>query len=78
MKTEMSQSVNLLRGPLRTFALFKTATDRFLWYHRSHHLIMDDFGVSLFAQRVADIYTALANELPCPENPFWLADFARG
>ena len=70
MKTEMSQPVNLLRGPLRTFALFKTATDRFLWYHRSHQLIMDDFGVSLFAQRVADIYTALANELPRPENPF--------
>ena len=70
MKTEMTQPVNLLRGLLRTFALFKTATDRFLWYHRSHQLIMDDFGVSLFARRVADVYTALANELPCPENPF--------
>jgi condensation domain-containing protein len=31
---------------------------------------MDGFSVSLFTRRVAAVYTALANKLPCPENPF--------
>jgi nonribosomal peptide synthetase DhbF len=70
MKTDLAQPVDLLSGPLWKFALFKAAADRFFWYQRSHHIIMDGFGASLFARRVADVYTALANRLPCPDNPF--------
>jgi nonribosomal peptide synthetase DhbF len=70
MKTDLTQPVDILRGPLRTFALFKTAADRFLWYNWAHHIIMDGFGGSLFTRRIAEVYTALADGLPCPENPF--------
>jgi nonribosomal peptide synthetase DhbF len=65
MKSELAQPVDLLRGPLRTFALFQAGPDRFFWYHRSHHIIMDGFGAWLFARRVVDLYSALANGLPC-------------
>ncbi|MBV8281774.1 MAG: AMP-binding protein, partial [Candidatus Eremiobacteraeota bacterium] len=70
MKTDLARPVDLLRGPLWTVALFKAAPDRFFLYLRSHHIIMDGFGASLFVRRVADVYTALANGLPCPESPF--------
>ena len=70
MKRDLAQPVDLLHGPLRTVALFKAAADRFFWYQRSHHIIMDGFGASLIARRVADVYTALANGFRCPDNPF--------
>ncbi|MFE1407284.1 amino acid adenylation domain-containing protein [Streptomyces sp. NPDC058770] len=51
--------VDLARGPLFGHALFRLAADRFLWYHRVHHIALDGFGLSLVARRVADVYTAL-------------------
>ena len=70
MKADLAKSVDLLRGPLFRFALFKAAPARFFWYQRYHHVLIDGFGVVLFKRRVADIYTALVNKLPCSENPF--------
>src|SRR5262249_60350983 len=70
MKAGLAKPVDLLRGPLFRFALFKVAPDRFLWYQRYHHVLIDGFGVVLFKRRVADIYTALVNKLPCGGNPF--------
>ena len=70
MKADLAKPVDLLRGPLFFFALFKAAPARFFWYQRYHHVLIDGFGVVLFKRRVADIYTALVNKLPCGENPF--------
>ena len=39
-------------GPLFTYALFKAAPDRFFWYSRYHHVVMDGFGFALVAQGV--------------------------
>ena len=70
MKADLANPVDLLRGPLFRFALFKAAPARFFWYQRGHHIVMDGFGGALFERRAADIYTALVNKLPCSENPF--------
>jgi len=70
MRADLASPVDLLRGPLFFFALFKAAPARFFWYQRSHHTVVDAFGRALFNRRVADIYAALVNKLPCSENPF--------
>jgi nonribosomal peptide synthetase DhbF len=51
-------------------ALIKAAPDRFFWYHRSHHILMDGFGGGLFARRLADVYSALVEGRPPGDTPF--------
>ncbi|MFD8161400.1 condensation domain-containing protein, partial [Streptomyces malaysiensis] len=70
MRAEMRRPVDPTTGPLFAFALFKAADDRYLWYQRYHHIVMDGLGLSLIGRRVAELYTALAAGLPCPEAPF--------
>ncbi|MCQ6244829.1 non-ribosomal peptide synthetase [Streptomyces malaysiensis] len=70
MRGEMRRPVDPTTGPLFAFALFKAADDRYLWYQRYHHIVMDGLGLSLIGRRVAELYTALAAGLPCPEAPF--------
>ena len=70
MMAELTRPVDLLTDPLWVCALFKAASDHYFWYHRCHHIVMDGFTAGLFARRVAEIYTALA-EGGCPEDgPF--------
>ncbi|MCX5202721.1 amino acid adenylation domain-containing protein [Streptomyces sp. NBC_00237] len=59
MRAELATPVDLLRGPLFRQALFRIAPDRFLWYQRVHHIVVDGFSMSLLARRVAKTYTAL-------------------
>ncbi|NEW06374.1 amino acid adenylation domain-containing protein [Paenibacillus sp. SYP-B3998] len=70
MKADLSQPVDLRSGPLFTEALFRLGPDRFFWYQRIHHIVMDGFGFSLLAQRVARNYTALASGLLLGESTF--------
>src|SRR3981081_1054972 len=60
MRADLAKPVDLMRGPLFAYALFKAAADRFFWYSRYHHIVMDGFGFALVAKRVADGYSALA------------------
>jgi amino acid adenylation domain-containing protein len=70
MRREMTQPLDLLVGPLFAFALFKTGPERFLWYVRYHHIVMDAFGGALIARRVADVYSTLASGSPVDCKPF--------
>ena len=60
MRADLAHPIDLCHGPFFTFALFKAAPEEFLWYARYHHLVMDAFGASLIAHRVAEVYSALA------------------
>ncbi len=60
MKADLATPTDLAHGPFLTLALFKAAPDRFYWYSRYHHIVMDGFSFALLARRVADVYTALA------------------
>lgn len=70
MRAEMRRPVDPTTGPLFAYTLFKAADDRYFWYQRYHHIVMDGLGLSLVGRRVAELYTALAAGPPCPEAPF--------
>ncbi|MER5345709.1 amino acid adenylation domain-containing protein [Streptomyces mirabilis] len=57
---DMERPIDLAEGHLSTFALFRVADDRFLYYQRVHHILIDGFGGSLISRKVADAYTELA------------------
>ncbi len=61
MRSDLAKPVDLLCGPFLTQALFKAAPDRFFWYSRYHHIVMDGFSFALVARRVAEVYTTLAS-----------------
>ena len=60
MMEELARPVDLTKDRLWTFALLKAADDRYLWYHRAHHIVEDGYGGGLVARRVAELYTAYA------------------
>ena len=59
MRADLAKPVDLTCGPLFGYALLKAAADRFFWYSRYHHIVMDGFGFALVARRVADVYSSL-------------------
>ncbi|MEW2528656.1 amino acid adenylation domain-containing protein [Streptomyces sp. NPDC047071] len=50
------------------YALLTLGPDRHLWYQRYDHLLMDGFGCSLMARRVADLYTAALDGRAAPPS----------
>ncbi|WP_372504850.1 amino acid adenylation domain-containing protein [Streptomyces telluris] len=70
MRAGLAEPFDLARGPLFSHALFRVGDERWLWYQRVHHAVLDGYGYSLVARRVAELYTALATgEDPAP-SPF--------
>ena len=61
MQADLARPIDPTRGPLFGYALFKASADRFFWYARYHHIVMDCFGMSLVAQRLAEVYTGLVH-----------------
>ncbi|MEU9117943.1 amino acid adenylation domain-containing protein, partial [Streptomyces sp. NPDC048483] len=64
MVADRIRHLDLTRDTLFSHALIKLSADRFLWYQSYHHLVMDGFGYARVAQRLAEIYTALAEGRP--------------
>ncbi|GAT67431.1 non-ribosomal peptide synthetase [Planomonospora sphaerica] len=57
-------------GSLSRHALLRLADDRFTWYLRVHHLLIDAYAMSMLVGRVAEIYSALDGGLPSGPSPF--------
>ena len=59
----MSEEYQLPHEPLRdrlwATGLFKASDDRYFWYHRSHHILLDGFAGGLVARRLAELYGEL-------------------
>ncbi|WP_346168395.1 amino acid adenylation domain-containing protein, partial [Streptomyces javensis] len=70
MREELRTPMDLAHGPLFSFALIKTAADQFVWYQGYHHIVTDGAGSTLFARRVAELYTAFHKGEPAGESPF--------
>ncbi|WP_367042216.1 amino acid adenylation domain-containing protein [Streptomyces sp. Je 1-332] len=65
MREQMAEPFDLSRAPLSAQTLLTLADDRSFYFHRYHHAVLDGFGHSVYAARVAAIYTALlAGEQP--------------
>ncbi|MDQ0772256.1 amino acid adenylation domain-containing protein/thioester reductase-like protein [Streptomyces aurantiacus] len=67
---DMARPVDLTRGPVFGHALLRIAPEESLWYHRVHHIALDGFGLSLFARRAAQVYTALTAGEPVADSGF--------
>ncbi|WP_327170524.1 amino acid adenylation domain-containing protein [Streptomyces sp. NBC_01336] len=59
MRADLAEPCDLAAGPLFRHALFRVGQERWLWYQRIHHLVMDGFGYSLLVRRTAEVYSAL-------------------
>ncbi|WP_183085170.1 non-ribosomal peptide synthetase, partial [Trinickia fusca] len=70
MQAEASKLYDLLNGPLFSHMLFKLGDERYVWYQRYHHIVMDGASVSIAIDRVAQIYTALMCKQPVPAANF--------
>ncbi|MGW0838157.1 condensation domain-containing protein, partial [Streptomyces prunicolor] len=60
MTRRLRKPMRLLGEPLTGHALIKVGQDRHYWLHYGHHLIMDGYSGQLFANRLAQRYTALS------------------
>ncbi|MEU6144599.1 amino acid adenylation domain-containing protein [Streptomyces sp. NPDC047081] len=75
MRADLAEPFDLAAGPLFRHALFRVGEERWLWYQRIHHLVMDGYGYSLLVRRTAEVYTALARgAAPGPRTFGGLAD----
>ncbi|MFE2428505.1 amino acid adenylation domain-containing protein, partial [Streptomyces sp. NPDC059373] len=70
MRDELAVPADPTDSPLFAYALFKISDDRYFWYQRYNHVVMDAYGWSVFGQRVAEIYTSLVRGTPCAEPRF--------
>ncbi|MFE5612739.1 amino acid adenylation domain-containing protein, partial [Streptomyces sp. NPDC056540] len=59
MRSDLVGVIDLEQGPGFTEALIRIAPDRYFWYQRVHHCLVDGYSGQLMATRVADVYTAL-------------------
>ncbi|MFC4492550.1 amino acid adenylation domain-containing protein [Streptomyces ovatisporus] len=60
MRDDVRRPVDLAAGPVSTFALLRLSAERFFFYYRMHHVVIDGFGFHLLGRRLAEIYSALA------------------
>ena len=70
MAEDVAQPVDLTEDVLFGHAILRVGDERFLWYHRVHHVLLDGYGLALVARRVAEVYTALARGEEPPAHGF--------
>ncbi|MFD5079864.1 amino acid adenylation domain-containing protein [Streptomyces sp. NPDC058371] len=67
IRRDLVTPVDIEPGPLFSHALLTLAPDRYIWFLRAHHILLDGYSYKLVARRLADTYTALAaGEQPAP------------
>ncbi|MEU9979024.1 amino acid adenylation domain-containing protein [Streptomyces sp. NPDC051014] len=60
IRRDLAAPFDLTSGPLFSHTLIKVAADRYIWFLKAHHLVLDGYSYKLVARRLADTYTALA------------------
>ncbi|WP_338895251.1 amino acid adenylation domain-containing protein [Streptomyces sp. TG1A-60] len=60
IRRDLTTATDLVAGPLFSHALITLGPDRFIWFLRAHHILLDGYSYKLVARRLADTYTALA------------------
>lgn len=59
MAKDTATAVDLAKGPVSAFVLYRLGERHFLWYERIHHLAIDGYGIVLVTNRVGELYSAL-------------------
>lgn len=58
MRADRDAPLDLARQPVAAQMLLRVGTERWLWYSRGHHIILDGFGMALIERRVSRLYAA--------------------
>ncbi|MFJ4788509.1 amino acid adenylation domain-containing protein [Streptomyces sp. NPDC088794] len=66
IRAELHQVGDPTESRLFSHTLLRLAPERYGWFQRYNHLLMDAYGCSLIGRRVAKIYTALLTGHTCP------------
>jgi hypothetical protein len=69
MRSDLALPVSLDQGPLFRQALITVSADRVLWYHRSHCIALDRYGLFLLDRRVSELYRGIDGEPFDPLRP---------
>lgn len=59
MQADTATPVDLARGPVSAFTLYRLSDTSHFWYERIHHLAIDGYGIVLVTNRVGEIYSGL-------------------
>lgn len=57
MHADYTAPVDLLRAQLLRMAVLRLSDDRWFWYLRAHHIVLDGFGAMVGIQRIAQLYS---------------------
>ncbi|WP_413721973.1 enterobactin synthase subunit F [Sodalis sp. RH24] len=71
MQQDLAGDLRVLSGkPLYRHLLIRVARDRWFWYQRYHHLIVDGFSFTAITRRIAVLYSAFMRRETPPPSPF--------
>ncbi|MGX1811429.1 amino acid adenylation domain-containing protein [Nocardia sp. NPDC055321] len=66
MRAEYTAPLDMTRDRLCTVAMLRLAPDRWYWYSRLHHILLDGVGALTMLQRTSEIYNTTAAGLEVP------------
>ncbi|ADG80558.1 Amino acid adenylation domain protein OS=Tsukamurella paurometabola (strain ATCC 8368 / DSM/ CCUG 35730 / CIP 100753 / JCM 10117 / KCTC 9821 / NBRC 16120/ NCIMB 702349 / NCTC 13040) OX=521096 GN=Tpau_3987 PE=4 SV=1 [Tsukamurella paurometabola] len=66
MRAEYARPLDLAADALIVNRLIEVSEDRWFWYARAHHAVIDGYGASTLQRRVAELYTALVTGEDAP------------
>ncbi|MGW6698363.1 amino acid adenylation domain-containing protein [Nocardia sp. NPDC055049] len=58
MRAEYTAPLDVMHDRLVRIALLRVAEDRWFWYARMHHIVLDGMGALALVQRVGELYNA--------------------
>ncbi|MGW8651681.1 amino acid adenylation domain-containing protein [Nocardia salmonicida] len=58
MRAEYSAPLDVMRDRLVRLAMLRVAEDRWFWYARMHHIVLDGMGALALVQRTGELYNA--------------------
>ena len=71
MHADLNQNLRVDSGqPLAFHLLLQVADNRWYWYQRYHHLVVDGFSFPAITRQIAAIYRAWFNGDATPDSPF--------
>lgn len=71
MQADLNQNLRVDSGqPLAFHLLIQVADNRWYWYQRYHHLVVDGFSFPAITRQIVAIYRAWSNGEATPESPF--------
>jgi len=71
MQADLNQNLRVDSGqPLAFHLLMQVADNRWYWYQRYHHLVVDGFSFPAITRQIAAIYRAWSNGDATPDSPF--------